>query len=139
MLGDGPDAWLGVRSVQLCPQISLTSIYKLIHAGGIPAARLGSKTIRVNREAFEKYLQRAQVASALEAARRVYRKTHAGARDAMSPDLRAMPARPWERIWEEFRGEPHISGGSHVVVGRGGDLACPKRRPAAWTRTGRGR
>ena len=34
---------------------------------------------------------------------------------------------------------PYISGGSHVVVGRGGDLACPNRKPTAWIRTGRGR
>ena len=60
MPGDGSDVWLDVRSVQLYLQISLTSIYKLIHAGEIPAVKLGTKTIRVNRKALEEYLQRAQ-------------------------------------------------------------------------------
>ena len=59
MPGDGSDVWLDVRSVQLYLQISLTSIYKLIHAGEIPAVKLGTKTIRVNRKALEEYLQRA--------------------------------------------------------------------------------
>ena len=49
-----------VRTVQLYLQISLTSIYKLIHQGEIPAVKLGTKTIRVNRKALEEYLQRAQ-------------------------------------------------------------------------------
>lgn len=60
MPGDGSDVWLDVRAVQLYLQISLTSIYKLIHAGEIPAVKLGTKTIRVNRKALEEYLQRAQ-------------------------------------------------------------------------------
>ncbi|WP_283169980.1 helix-turn-helix domain-containing protein [Curtanaerobium respiraculi] len=60
MPGDGSDVWLDVRSVQLYLQISNTSIYKLIHAGEIPAVKLGAKTIRVNRRALEEYLQRAQ-------------------------------------------------------------------------------
>jgi hypothetical protein len=34
--GDGSDVWLDVRTVQLYLQISLTSIYKLIHQGEIP-------------------------------------------------------------------------------------------------------
>ena len=62
MPGDGSDVWLDVRTVQLYLQISLTSIYKLIHAGEIPAVKLGTKTIRVNRRALEEYLQRAQEA-----------------------------------------------------------------------------
>lgn len=53
--------WLDVRAVQLYLQISLTSIYKLIHAGEMPAVKLGTKIIRVNRKALEKYLQRAPV------------------------------------------------------------------------------
>ena len=60
MPGDGSDVWLDVRAVQLYLQISLTSIYKLIHQGDIPAVKLGTKTIRVNRRALEEYLQRAQ-------------------------------------------------------------------------------
>lgn len=60
MPGDGSDVWLDVRAVQLYLQISLTSIYKLIHAGEIPAVKLGTKTIRVNRKALEEYLQSAQ-------------------------------------------------------------------------------
>ena len=60
MPGDGSDVWLDVRTVQLYLQISLTSIYKLIHQGEMPAAKLGTKTIRVNRKALEEYLQRAQ-------------------------------------------------------------------------------
>ena len=60
MPGDGSDVWLDVRAVQLYLQISLTSIYKLIHQGEMPAAKLGTKTIRVNRKALEEYLQRAQ-------------------------------------------------------------------------------
>lgn len=60
MPGDGSDVWLDVRAVQLYLQISLTSIYKLIHAGEMPAVKLGTKTIRVNRRALEEYLQRAQ-------------------------------------------------------------------------------
>ena len=60
MPGDGSDVWLDVRTVQLYLQISLTSIYKLVHAGEIPAVKLGTKTIRVNRRALEEYLQRAQ-------------------------------------------------------------------------------
>ena len=36
MPGDGSDVWLDVRTVQLHLQISLTSIYKLIHQGEIP-------------------------------------------------------------------------------------------------------
>ena len=60
MPGDGSDVWLDVRTVQLYLQISLTSIYKLIHAGKIPAVKLGTKTIRVNRKALEEYLQSAQ-------------------------------------------------------------------------------
>lgn len=60
MPGDGSDVWLDVRTVQLYLQISLTSIYKLIHQGEIPAVKLGTKTIRVNRKALEEYLQRAQ-------------------------------------------------------------------------------
>ena len=60
MSGDGSVVWLDVRAVQLYLQISLTSIYKLIHAGEIPAVKLGTKTIRVNRKALEGYLQRAQ-------------------------------------------------------------------------------
>lgn len=60
MPGDGSDVWLDVRAVQLYLQISLTSIYKLIHAGEMPAVKLGTKTIRVNRKALEEYLQRAQ-------------------------------------------------------------------------------
>ena len=47
--------------IQLYLQISLTSIYKLIHQGEMPAAKLGTKTIRVNRKALEEYLQRAQL------------------------------------------------------------------------------
>ena len=61
MPGDGSDVWLDVRAVQLYLQISLTSIYKLIHQGEMPAAKLGTKTIRVNRKALEEYLQRAQL------------------------------------------------------------------------------
>ncbi len=61
MPGDGSDVWLDVRTVQLYLQISLTSIYKLIHQGDIPAVKLGTKTIRVNRKALEEYLQRAQL------------------------------------------------------------------------------
>ena len=61
MPGDGSDVWLDVRTVQLYLQISLTSIYKLIHQGEMPAAKLGTKTIRVNRKALEEYLQRAQL------------------------------------------------------------------------------
>lgn len=38
MPGDGSDVWLDVRAVQLYLQISLTSIYKLIHAGETPAS-----------------------------------------------------------------------------------------------------
>ena len=60
MPGDGSDVWLDVRAVQLYLQISNTSIYKLIHAGEIPAVKLGTKTIRINRKALEDYLQRAQ-------------------------------------------------------------------------------
>ena len=60
MPGDGSDVWLDVRAVQLYLQISLTSIYRLIHTGEIPAVKLGTKTIRVNRRALEEYLQRAQ-------------------------------------------------------------------------------
>lgn len=60
MPADGSDVWLDVRTVQLYLQISLTSIYKLIHQGEIPAVKLGTKTIRVNRKALEEYLQRAQ-------------------------------------------------------------------------------
>ena len=60
MPGDGSDVWLDVRAVQLYLQISNTSIYKLIHAGEMPAVKLGTKTIRVNRKALEEYLQRAQ-------------------------------------------------------------------------------
>lgn len=60
MPGDGSDVWLDVRTVQLYLQISLTSIYKLIHAGEIPAVKLGTKTIRVNRKALEEYLDRVQ-------------------------------------------------------------------------------
>ena len=60
MPGDGSDVWLDVRTVQLYLQISLTSIYTLIHQGEMPAAKLGTKTIRVNRKALEEYLQRAQ-------------------------------------------------------------------------------
>ena len=60
MPGDGSDVWLDVRTVQLYLQISLTSIYKLIHAGKIPAVKLGTKTIRMNRKALEEYLQNAQ-------------------------------------------------------------------------------
>ena len=60
MPGDGSDVWLDVRAVQLYLQISLTSIYKLIHQGEMPAAKLGTKTIRVNRRALAEYLQRAQ-------------------------------------------------------------------------------
>ena len=59
MPGDGSDVWLDVRTVQLYLQISLTSIYKLIHAGEIPAVKLGTKTIRVNRQALAEYLQSA--------------------------------------------------------------------------------
>ena len=62
MPGDGSDVWLDVRAVQLYLQISLTSIYKLIHTGEMPAVKLGTKTIRVNRKALEEYLQRASVA-----------------------------------------------------------------------------
>ena len=47
--------------IQLYLQISLTSIYKLIHQGEIPAVKLGTKTIRVNRKVLEEYLQRATV------------------------------------------------------------------------------
>lgn len=60
MPGDGSDVWLDVRAVQLYLQISNTSIYKLIHRGEIPAVKLGTKTIRINRKALEDYLQRAQ-------------------------------------------------------------------------------
>lgn len=60
MPADGSDVWLDVRTVQLYLQISLTSIYKLIHQGEIPAVKLGTKIIRVNRKALEEYLQRAQ-------------------------------------------------------------------------------
>ena len=38
MPGDGSDVWLDVRTVQLYLQISLTSIYKLIHQGEIPVS-----------------------------------------------------------------------------------------------------
>lgn len=64
MPGDGSDVWLDVRTVQLYLQISLTSIYKLIHQGEIPAVKLGTKTIRVNRKALEEYLQRTAVDAA---------------------------------------------------------------------------
>ena len=60
MPGDGSDVWLDVRAVQLYLQISLTSIYTLIHQGEMPAAKLGTKTIRVNRKALAEYLPRAQ-------------------------------------------------------------------------------
>lgn len=68
MPGDGSDVWLDVRTVQLHLQISLTSIYKLIHAGEIPSVKLGTKTIRVNRKALEEYLQRAAVRGEIAAA-----------------------------------------------------------------------
>ena len=68
MPGDGSDVWLDVRAVQLYLQISLTSIYKLIHTGEIPAVKLGTKTIRVNRRALEEYLQRAVVVGETAAA-----------------------------------------------------------------------
>ena len=61
MPGDDSDVWLDVRTVQLYLQISLTSIYKLIHQGEIPAVKLGTKTIRVNRKALMEYLDRATV------------------------------------------------------------------------------
>ncbi|MCR5582474.1 MAG: helix-turn-helix domain-containing protein [Eggerthellaceae bacterium] len=50
-----------MRAVRLYLQISLTSIYELIHQGEIPAVKLGTKTIRVNRKVLEEYLQRATV------------------------------------------------------------------------------
>lgn len=50
-----------MRAVQLAMQISNTSIYQLIHQGEIPAMKLSTKTIRVNRRTLEKRLQRAQV------------------------------------------------------------------------------
>ena len=68
MPGDGSDVWLDVRTVQLYLQISLTSIYKLIHQGEIPAVKLGTKTIRVNRKALEEYLQRAAMDEAIAVA-----------------------------------------------------------------------
>lgn len=68
MPGDGSDVWLDVRAVQLYLQISNTSIYKLIHAGEIPAVKLGTKTIRINRKALEEYLQRALVTGLTSAA-----------------------------------------------------------------------
>ena len=68
MPGDGSDVWLDVRAVQLYLQISNTSIYKLIHAGEMPAVKLGIKTIRVNRKALEDYLQRASVSGEVVAA-----------------------------------------------------------------------
>jgi len=68
MPGDGSDVWLDVRAVQLYLQISLTSIYKLIHQGEMPAVKLGTKTIRVNRRALEEYLKRATVAGEVVAA-----------------------------------------------------------------------
>ena len=68
MPGDGSDVWLDVRTVQLYLQISLTSIYKLIHQGEIPAVKLGTKTIRVNRKALMGYLERAAVRSETAAA-----------------------------------------------------------------------
>ena len=61
MPGDGSDVWLDVRAVQLYLQISNTSIYKLIHAGEIPAVKLGTKTIRVNRKALERAWRRGYV------------------------------------------------------------------------------
>lgn len=67
MPGDGSDVWLDVRTVQLYLQISLTSIYKLIHQGEIPAVKLGTKTIRVNRRALEEYLDRVQQEMAADA------------------------------------------------------------------------
>ncbi|MBQ6390511.1 MAG: helix-turn-helix domain-containing protein [Eggerthellaceae bacterium] len=57
-----------MRAVQLYLQISLTSIYKLIHQGEMPAVKLGTKTIRVNRRALEEYLKRATVAGEVVAA-----------------------------------------------------------------------
>lgn len=57
-----------MRAVQLYLQISLTFIYKLIHAGEIPAVKIGAKTIRVNRKALEEYLQRTTVAGEVVAA-----------------------------------------------------------------------
>ncbi|MBR0405170.1 MAG: helix-turn-helix domain-containing protein [Clostridiales bacterium] len=57
-----------MRTVQLYLQISLTSIYKLIHQGEIPAVKLGTKTIRVNRKALMGYLERAAVRSETAAA-----------------------------------------------------------------------
>ena len=54
--------------MQLYLQISLTSIYKLIHQGEIPAVKLGTKTIRVNRKALMGYLERAAVRSETAAA-----------------------------------------------------------------------
>ena len=68
MPGDDSDVWLDVRTVQLYLQISLTSIYKLIHQGEIPAVKLGTKTIRVNRKALMGYLERAAVRSETAAA-----------------------------------------------------------------------
>lgn len=68
MPGDGSDVWLDVRAVQLYLQISNTSIYKLVHQGEIPAVKLGTKTIRINRKALEEYLQRAQVSNSVFAA-----------------------------------------------------------------------
>ena len=68
MPGDGSDVWLDVRAVQLYLQISLTSIYKLIHQGEMPAVKLGTKTIRVNRRALEEYLKRAAMDAAIAVA-----------------------------------------------------------------------
>ena len=57
--------WITVREAADELKIPLTRCYMLIQAGGLPAVRIGERSIRVNRQELERFLlEERRVASA---------------------------------------------------------------------------
>ena len=48
--------WKTVKETAALLQIPLTRCYELIHAGELPAVRIGERSIRVNRSELERFL-----------------------------------------------------------------------------------
>jgi len=49
--------WMTVKETAALLQIPLTRCYMLIHAGELPAVRIGERSIRLHREELETFLK----------------------------------------------------------------------------------
>lgn len=53
------DKWLTVQAIAAELEVSKMTVYRLVHAGDLPAKRIG-RSLRVSETAFEEYLRAAR-------------------------------------------------------------------------------